>query len=548
MRLYKFASWNAASGQSFNLGKAVAGTQAKAAAIMDMEKMAALTNARLNMVLDVSGAQAVVWLNGSGGSNFCADSSLVNIRGFRDDGNAFTLIKDFRTATRQVCTGFDRIAVDRKTEKVYVNNSWDATYKIENWTSPVFARCSTSTGRALPATDITVSPDGFLYVHENLYDGPVTRYTLAHLHAPANFGSRGTNTVISNVHLGYGGGTQDHGIAVTRDGKIYTLSGSYLTATLQKYDTTGTLLQDNIVGLGLPAGVIRADLNGMLYLGANIRPAAMAIPAAYAGYWPYQYSTGAVVKFDPAVSGAAFTNVADGDPVNRGIMGALKVYNTPISPFGGAFHSAVVVPSSRWACVCRHPRFDVDAFGRIIAPHTVVGRVTIADNSGNEILSFGDYGNADSRGPSSLIPGPAVPLIWPVGAAASDNYVYVTDLVNGRLVRLKMFFTLDNLPVEASRTLSRRAGALTLEAYPEPFNGASRIAVGVPRAGNVRLDVIDMLGRQVCLIYEGSRPAGFHEFRWNASGNHGRALAPGMYFYRVKAGDATLMEKTIYLR
>jgi hypothetical protein len=253
------------------------------------------------------------------------------------------------------------------------------------------------------------------------------------------------------------------------------------------------------------------------------------------------------VKFNPD-TGGIFGNVAASDISTRTVAKALKVYKTPISPFGGTFPSTAYVPSARWSCVCRTPRFDVDLYGRIFFPHAVIGRVAMADNAGNEILAVGDYGNADSRGPGSLVSGPAVPLIWPVGVAASDNYVYVTDLVNARLVRLKMNFVLDNLGVEGRDAALPRPAALSLGSYPEPFHSTSRVSVGLPVSGPVQLDVVDMQGRLIYRLFDGNKSAGMHTFVWNAADQGMRAVAPGMYFYRLTAGKTTRVSKTLLLR
>ena len=61
------------------------------------------------------------------------------------------------------------------------------------------------------------------------------------------------------------------------------------------------------------------------------------------------------------------------------------------------------------------------------------------DNNGNVITRFGRYGNADSRGPGqdSLIKTPDIPLGWPEAVGVSQKAVYVADVLNRRIVRLR---------------------------------------------------------------------------------------------------------------
>jgi hypothetical protein len=72
-------------------------------------------------------------------------------------------------------------------------------------------------------------------------------------------------------------------------------------------------------------------------------------------------------------------------------------------------------------------------------PNAVTYSVSVVDNDGNLITKFGHYGNADSRGTGedSLIKTPEIPLGWPEAVGVSDKAVYVADVLNRRIVRLR---------------------------------------------------------------------------------------------------------------
>ena len=54
----------------------------------------------------------------------------------------------------------------------------------------------------------------------------------------------------------------------------------------------------------------------------------------------------------------------------------------------------------------------------------------------------------DSRGAGSIEPVPAIPLGWPTNVGATGDYVYVTDVLNHRIVRVDLEFeTQGELPV-----------------------------------------------------------------------------------------------------
>jgi hypothetical protein len=79
--------------------------------------------------------------------------------------------------------------------------------------------------------------------------------------------------------------------------------------------------------------------------------------------------------------------------------------------------------------------------------------------------------------------------------------------------------------------------------YPNPFNPQTRIEYGLPRAGTVKLEVFDILGRKTAELVSGVQPAGIHTVTFNASG-----LASGVYYCRLQAGDFTRIQKMLLLR
>lgn len=67
--------------------------------------------------------------------------------------------------------------------------------------------------------------------------------------------------------------------------------------------------------------------------------------------------------------------------------------------------------------------------------------------------------------------------------------------------------------------------------YPNPFNPTTTILLNLPEAANVKVEILDALGRQAMTLPVKSMAAGAHQaFPVDAS-----ALASGIYFYRVTA-------------
>ena len=68
--------------------------------------------------------------------------------------------------------------------------------------------------------------------------------------------------------------------------------------------------------------------------------------------------------------------------------------------------------------------------------------------------------------------------------------------------------------------------------YPNPFNPETTIRYALPQAGKVRLVVYDVLGQEVAVLVDGSRPAGHHTVRFD-----GDDLPSGSYVYRLQVGE-----------
>lgn len=85
--------------------------------------------------------------------------------------------------------------------------------------------------------------------------------------------------------------------------------------------------------------------------------------------------------------------------------------------------------------------------------------------------------------------------------------------------------------------------------YPNPFNPATTIEFDLPRRAKVVLDIYDMTGRRLRTLVHGSKPGGTYKITWNGRDQYGKAVASGVYFYRIviiPQGDD--VDKIIYVR
>ncbi len=70
-----------------------------------------------------------------------------------------------------------------------------------------------------------------------------------------------------------------------------------------------------------------------------------------------------------------------------------------------------------------------------------------------------------------------------------------------------------------------------LQNYPNPFNVATTISLTIPETQQVRIDIYDVLGRQVGLLVDDIMQAGDYNLKWQAED-----YVSGVYFARLKTG------------
>jgi hypothetical protein len=85
---------------------------------------------------------------------------------------------------------------------------------------------------------------------------------------------------------------------------------------------------------------------------------------------------------------------------------------------------------------------------------------------------------------------------------------------------------------------------------PNPFNPSTRIVYVVPTGGEVRvtLDVFDVNGRRIRRLASERPSTGRVAIEWDGRDDAGRAMASGVYFYRLVAGATTITRRMTLLK
>lgn len=84
--------------------------------------------------------------------------------------------------------------------------------------------------------------------------------------------------------------------------------------------------------------------------------------------------------------------------------------------------------------------------------------------------------------------------------------------------------------------------------YPNPFNPATTLHYDLAGAGQVRLIVYNVMGQQIRVLVDQPQEAGRYQVEWDATDASGQRVAPGLYLYRLVAGDQAAVGKMLLLK
>jgi M6 family metalloprotease-like protein len=158
---------------------------------------------------------------------------------------------------------------------------------------------------------------------------------------------------------------------------------------------------------------------------------------------------------------------------------------------------------------------------------------------------FAAFGYA-SQGPARLHLGlgraalvDTVKVRWPDGAQSALTRLAADQRVELRHPSLALAGKVPGAPV---------LGAGLEPAYPNPFNPSTLISFQVALAGEVKLEIYDLLGQRVRSLAEGELIPGLHQRLWDGRDQGGRPVASGVYFCRLRAGGQVFSQRLLLLK
>ncbi|MEL6820678.1 MAG: carboxypeptidase regulatory-like domain-containing protein, partial [Calditrichota bacterium] len=158
-----------------------------------------------------------------------------------------------------------------------------------------------------------------------------------------------------------------------------------------------------------------------------------------------------------------------------------------------------------------------------------------ADNNG--LFSFGDLPTGESSIEIQVTAnGYETRLLEGISLQSGDSLALDVKLIDPTVVGI------DNDPTVVIKDLQLEQN------YPNPFNPVTTIRYYLPKSEFVTLGIYDLLGRQIILLENSKRSAGWHSVRWNGYDASGTEAASGVYLYRLEANNSREFKKMILMR
>ena len=131
-----------------------------------------------------------------------------------------------------------------------------------------------------------------------------------------------------------------------------------------------------------------------------------------------------------------------------------------------------------------------------------------------------------------------------VNLTAAEGSLQFTPFFDYGLVQIRLSTDVNDITDESNLPTQYSLA----QNYPNPFNPTTIIEFGLPTAGDVRLDVFNILGQRVTTLVDQFLPAGVHQVTFNGKTDSGRPLASGVYFYRLSADGFTESHKMVLVK
>jgi hypothetical protein len=133
-------------------------------------------------------------------------------------------------------------------------------------------------------------------------------------------------------------------------------------------------------------------------------------------------------------------------------------------------------------------------------------------------------------------------LVWSLAINSATGHIFAATNRGGVFRSLQSTTAVKDIAAEAPLSFE------LMQNYPNPFspggqentgNSSTTINYELSQPVEVKLEIFDVLGRQVRTLVNQRQQAGKHSVAWNGRDEHGRLVARGVYIYRLRTPEFT---------
>ncbi|MBL7888451.1 MAG: N-acetylmuramoyl-L-alanine amidase [Bacteroidia bacterium] len=121
-------------------------------------------------------------------------------------------------------------------------------------------------------------------------------------------------------------------------------------------------------------------------------------------------------------------------------------------------------------------------------------------------------------------------------------YYFSVKAENGAGLQSTVFTSNGQLVELTPTSVSENSNAFELNVYPNPFTSNTSLSYQLSAVADVRIELVDVLGKQIELLNTKAQAAGKHAITINANELH---LAKGMYFLKLQVNDVLETKKVV---
>jgi hypothetical protein len=341
---------------------------------------------------------------------------------------------------------------------------------------------------------------------------------------------------------GYISGVADlNGLVVDKNGYIYITGLNKYHALTIKYDTSGTILWQNeypSIGQAAGANSIALDKFNNIYITGF---STIGTPTLYDCITIKYSSDGTqewVKKYNPD-SNTASTYI--GKVIKTDNSNNVYVYGINIPYQGNGLSNIFIAKYSANGDLI----WDKRENDTLANPNVYISTDSLNNFYTFNSLRLSNYINSvnlKKYNPSGIV-------LWsqnyidsntaPSSLLIDNNKIYLTGTSSRKIFTIKysQLLGINNISTSASQDFILRQN------YPNPFNGKTIINYTINKAGNIKLIVYDILGKEIKTLVNEYKKPGIYKIEWDAS-----EFASGLYFYKLDAGNYRVVKKMLLVK